>query len=328
MAHQAHLSSLRSSLHQVLRQAPFGDKPDELQPPFSASQLSSYFARVDAQTAPPSPRKLQRLCLETVHDLESRSSKGVASRLEALAAAGPDGHPAQEPWASLPSSLKTILWLRHGPATHARALSEHSASAATSTLPNAVAAFEPLARIAERASGWQALLGIDSGKGEAGPSGDNDAKWPDAQAWRRLTVRTLHFADDDPWLPRSARRVSSESSSASTLIDGCDEEFDGLAVSLTVEASAGGMWEVRMRAECMGMARSVRRVSLAEQLDVDSHLPWVNEQLHSVATRDVYLSPPALLYGPGCFLEACVLLPMGEPSEAPPKMRVVDVVQL
>ena len=53
------------------------------------------------------------------------------------------------------------------------------------------------------------------------------------------------------------------------------------------------------------------------------------EQLQAVSTRDVYLSPPALLFGPGCFLEARVLLPRasapGAP-EAPPKLRVVEVV--
>ena len=89
-----------------------------------------------------------------------------------------------------------------------------------------------------------------------------------------------------------------------------------------------------MRVECLGEARSVRRVSIAEVLEVDDATAhsvgqYIVEQLQAVSTRDVYLSPPALLFGPGCVLEARVLLPRaaapGAP-EAPPKLRVVEVV--
>ena len=65
-------------------QAPFGPAPDAVQPPFSASQLSSYLTMPSAELVP--TKKIERLCIDSLRDLEARTRQGIARRLAALAA--------------------------------------------------------------------------------------------------------------------------------------------------------------------------------------------------------------------------------------------------
>ena len=54
--------------------------------------------------------------------------------------------------------------------------------------------------------------------------------------------------------------------------------------------------------------------------------PHTMEQLRQITTRDVCLSPAALLHGPGCFLELAVRLPrLPKHVDAPPVICVLEV---
>lgn len=342
----AQLHALRTSMQSALRHAPFGSQPDPAQPPFSASQISAYLDRASASVP---TKRLQRMCLDTLRDLEARSRQGVDKRFAVLASlagerAGKSS--AQSPWASLAPSLQQVLWLRHGPDVQRRRLADAPASA---TLPDAVAAFDPLAKAAARASAWQSLLGLDDaldvldgdtaedtdqGDGascEGGACADeagDAAFWPDAAAWRRHSQREGTSSGGVHLAKRARVRVDDDTACIGSVAP-------GLAVSLSVHARHGEMWEARVRVECLGEAKAVRHISFAEDVSVGwpesiSGLPpGLAARLRAVATRDVHLSPPALLHGPGCFLEAVVLLPrVPDPHvpEAQPLLRVVDVL--
>ena len=78
-------------------------------------------------------------------------------------------------------------------------------------LEDAIAAFQPLARIAERLAHWQLLLGSDAtacggggidGVGSGG-GGGGESCWPDAAAWRRL-LPSDRSAQEEPHAPLGA----------------------------------------------------------------------------------------------------------------------------
>ena len=92
---------------------------------------------------------------------------------------------------------------------------------------------------------------------------------------------------------------------------------------------------MRIRVECRGEARSISRLSVCEELTVgwpealEALEPLEAARIHFVATRDVHLTPPAILHGPGCYMDVRIKLPQVPDNvrpEAPPLLRVVDVV--
>ena len=362
------------SLTHVLRwcacvQAPFGDAPDTTKPPFSASQLSSYLATPSAHTMP--PVRLEHLCVDTLRELEGRSRRSIERRLAALAAHDVDHQsttPKAHAWDSLPPSLRAVLWLRHGPSAQSAALAEVGRPPYKASLKEAVASMVPLARLAERASGWQQLLGLpldddadsentdappakrrrlpkaEDGEGRlpkaedcGGGGGGGKPRWPDAASWRRIAARTGGVSPSPCSSPCTTLCVHKpHDSSPEPRCEDCHADPDGLAVSLSIDKRAGareGHWEARVCVTCVGEARSIRRISISEDLatgwpeKVEQLEPRVAKRLRAIATRDIHLCPPALLHGPGCFLEVAVKLPRvpDRVPEAPPVLRVVEV---
>ena len=338
--------SLRTGLLTAVRHAPFGDAPDSSSPPFSVNQLTGFLATNSADTMP--EKKLQRLCLHTLRDLEARSRKGIERKLHALAESDGAELPSPPAWRGLPPSLRAVLWLRHGPESQTRALAELEPPAHDASVEEAVAAFRPLARIAERLVAWHIVLGaplepaaeeeerrFGSHDGSSSPDGvlPPARSWPDAEAWQRLrddsVVRARAAANNMRNMPPPPTLCAVEPG-RTVGIQG------GLAVTVTIDERAQPSpyhWEVRVRVECLGEAKSISRITLVEDLqkcwpEAMGNLTQADaERLRKIATRDVHVTPPALLHGPGCFAEMALKLPRVPPeAEKPPIVCVAEVI--
>jgi hypothetical protein len=344
------LQALADALRTAVSLAPFGDKPDATVPPFSVSQLHGYMSTGSATTMP--TVRLERLCVHTLRDLEDRSRRGVERRVAALASIGPSPH---EPWASMPRSLCEVLWMRHGPEALSRALTELPELSTDATLIDAIAAMRPLMRLSERLVHWEHCLGLehelnDAGDGAdagGGDFGDGAGSWPNAESWRTLRRRATIACASARAAPSSliaehAAGGGGVPSAPPARLDAAGR-FAQLGLTVRVDvvrrapasAGSGGWWEARVRVECSGEARSISAVSVGEEL----HVGWPEAlsaldgdlvvRLRRLASRDVQLVPPALLHGPGCYLELALKLARVADDvvpEAPPRLAVLEVV--
>ena len=167
----------------------------------------------------------------------------------------------------------------------------------------------PVPRLAKRASSWHWLLGVaETTDGAA-----------DLAACAALAKRAR--------VPSLAQELATAD----------------LAVELSIAPNVGridGYWEVKVRVECLGKALAISRISLVENVHA-GHAEALSEldaadamRLRQIAARDVLLSPPARLRGPGSSVEVTIRLPRlpshvacAGADEAPPEMRVVEVVR-